>query len=457
VFTRRKFITRAPFVIPARRLIAPTFFLPATYLSPPQIQIPQQASLVAHFDAQTLTGSSGSSISSWTDSVNSIVAAQGTSARQPLLETAQAGGLQCARFSTSALTIATPGALQTALDSQICTVAVVMKVTATSPQGVMIGSLDSSSTGMAHVADGVHIGPILNNIFPLATSSSNLVTYCCSSIKTPPWSGANPAGVTALNGGVAGMVNLPPTTLGTTICIGGNAALQSVDYFNGDIYDILVWNVSLLPPDIANLQIWAANKYAQALPWSGLTSMLVCDGDSVTAGSGETGLGSYPAQMATSLSLSYGQWMNLGKSGAKMSDMTTLAPTWIDPLPVIFGMPIKLCCFEWYNQAAAPSGPYNNSMAYLLARKTAMGSNVKTVFGTSDDDSTTETDRALYDTACDGSHPNADSYVPIHNNTFIGVAGAQAANPTYFAGGGGGPHLTNLGYGVLAGLFQAGL
>lgn len=419
-------------------------------------QLPLQANLVTHFDAATVAGTNGSSVSSWTDSINGIVA--GTQVGTlPTLATNRIHGLPSISFGgAGGLAIATPGVLKTAIDSQDFTVFIVFRTLGAKTNGALF-SATAGGSAFFYLADGTNLEKFSASTPIPFSGQSNFTTFGSAAFKTTPsFSSSGALEVFYVNGGSVGTVASAAVTTGTnTLTIGSNAANNFP--VNAEIFDILVWNAPLTPPQYMQAHMWACDKYNQAYPWTSLNSFNVFFGDSITAGVGATSISKQPAWLAAqTLGLGLGQWHDLAVGGITTDNMSVLAPTWIDPLANLIRKKINLVGFEWHNEniSGAPPLPFNSANTYLAARK--LIPNLRTVWGTSTSESTDPiANRASYNSAFDAAHTsNIDVYMALHADTNIGVDGSHTTNPTYWSDG---VHLSDVGYPFLASLFVTGI
>jgi hypothetical protein len=430
--------------------------------------LPLQGNLVARFSADRLALANGANVTSWTDSVNGIVA-DTVSGTAPTFATNRVNSKPAVQFSAGGLSISTPGALKTALDSLDYTVIVAFRTLGTTSSDS--GCLFSGNSGTAFQflsANGTTVGKTNDggnslNALPLASQNTDFTTLGSCAFTTAPPVSNQLAEMTYVNGGCICTLTNPEGTGGKAIFIGTNDISKN---FNGEIFEILVWNTPLTPPQYMQAEMALRDKYSLAHPWAGLSSFNVFHGDSITDGINASGVAHCAPYLASqSLGLNAGQWSNLGWGGATLSTMTQFAPTWIDPIPALIGKPVNVVAWEFVNsnsannQFAAPSITQANS--YLSARKAVP--NIRTVWGTSTSlnanfsgDMDPVAGRADYNAAFDAAPTvNIDSYMPIHLDTHIGVDGSYAtfSTPT----GGDGIHLTDTTYPFLAALYVSGI
>jgi hypothetical protein len=411
--------------------------------------LPQIGNLVARWSADSITGKAdGETVATWTDSVNGFAATQATGGLQPTYKTNIAGGKPSLRFpGTAFLSAGRPAAVVSALDGTACTVIIVQKTLGTTFVGLLFNS-GSSGGNIRMTADTSRYGR-----FPqVAPTDSSLL-----GVSSVGFTRANqPKGAfrQSINGGIFWVEDTDgDTTAGNAVCFG--AAGDSSFFVNADIFEILVWNTALTAPQLLQAEMWIRTKYSQAYPWTAMSDFLVFAGDSITQGTGQAAIsGSYPYQAATLLSRPFGTWTNVAVGGQAMSQVDVTCQTQADPIPALVGKSTKLCLFEYYNQRGLGSTAAIAASRTCIANRKAVA-NMKVVFGTSTS-ATTDPDatRTAYNASFDGDQTNINAYVPIHNNTLIGISGAAAANPTYFTDG---IHCSDLGYATLAPLFVTGI
>jgi hypothetical protein len=422
----------------------------------PGTPLPLPGNLVADFSANAITGvANNAQIGSWTDSINGIVAAQATSTNQPVFTANRLNSLPSVKFGGSAwLTIATPGVLKTAIDSTGYTVFIVFRTLGSKSDGALL-SATTGGSAFFYIADGANLTDFNDDGVDLSVpdSASTFTTFgsTCFSSTTPTYSSTGTFETMYVNGGAVTSNALAcPGTGGHTITIGDNAGNNFP--VNAEIFEILVWNTPLTPVQYKQAQMWADNKYGQSYPWAGINDYNVFFGDSIMQGVGATAVADQaPYLIAQSLGLSYGQWDNLGIGGITTAHLSTLAPTWIDPLPALIGKKVNLSSFEWYNDSGSgtlgASGPFSDAQAYLAARKAV--ANIRTVWGTSTGYSgDPSANRNAYDADFDAaSTTNIDAYVALHNDPEIGTSTAYATYPGNWSDV---VHLSNTGYTYLA-------
>lgn len=268
----------------------------------------------------------------------------------------------------------------------------------------------------------------------------------------------------AINGGYLGGNNSTTGNTSGTGHIGLGACARSdgafSNYWNGDLQDVLIWPRMLTAAEMIQVQMWACDKYTQAYPWSAYSNLMVFSGDSLTAGAVASNVvtaSSYPYKLMQDAGRPYGAWTNIGVRSFTIDELTARDTAWTDPIPSLIGKPTTLCAWEWYNQKSdGHPGVYNKALTYIAARKAV--ANQRIVWGTSTCYNVADASRVSYNSAMDAAglvaNNLAQGYVPIHNNSFIGVEGAYAANPTYYSDT---IHMSDIGYTAMKALFDAEL
>ena len=389
---------------------------------PAPTAIPALANLVTRFSADSLSLGNGANVTSWTDSINSIVAANATSGERPTFATNRLNGKPSVQFpgawpTIKRLMIATPGALATAIDSKDFTVFIVFRTlggNATSnPQAGLLTTDNAASLYLSADGQNVQWNNVAALTVPYAGQTSFSTIGQTAFNTTPNYSGTGALQSFYVNGGAASSVAVAANaTGGQPFTIG---SLISNNPSNAEIFDILVWNKPLTPAQYMQAQMWACDKYGQAYPWASVTAINTFFGDSITQGVGASTIAHQaPYLAAQSLGLNFGQWHNIGIGGITVANMGVLAPSWVDPIPALISKKINLVGFEWHNENLTNPTlplPYNHAVTYLAARKAI--ANQRTVWGTSTSESADPiANRASYNSAFDAAHANVDSYVP---------------------------------------------
>lgn len=421
--------------------------------------IPVQGSVVAHFDAATTGFSNGQTVTSWVDTVNGITAST-TVGTRPTLATNRVNGLpsvQCG--GAGGLSIATPGALKTALDSGDYTVFIVFRTLGSKTNGALLAASTGADGSPFYIANGTGVQKfVTTSVIPFAGQTSFSTFGSTSFNSVPTYSNTGQYQAIYINGGAVTSTTTASTGTGSnaiTICTNSNNNSPG----NSELLDVLFWNVALTPPQYMQAEMWARDKYAQPYPWAALSAFTTFYGDSLTEGVGAGGVTAQPGYLAAqSLSLSFGQYHVIGVGGITVAHMDTLAPTWVDPIPALIGKKTNLVGFEWYNENGAnptPPAPFNHSQTYLANRHAV--ANQRNVWGTSTGySSDPSTNRNSYNTSFDATIPNSniDSYMPFHTNAQIGTSTAYANHPGNWSDT---VHLSATGYPFLASDLVSGI
>lgn len=428
----------------------------------PSEPLPHADRLVAHWDASAIPPQTdNTALTSWTDSINGFVASQATSANRPVYRATAMNGRPCVQSSGSQWLSATAAgsALLTTMNTRTFSVLIVYQNIAVRTNGCLFGCT-AGGNSLFYLANGARQGRYNNSPTGFSVPIENTGFTTLGGTSTIDQSGGAGSGLERIfvNGGCVAS-NTAPCPAPSASTDFGIFAGRGTGTFpsQGQIADILVWDVALTPAEMLQAERFVREKYGQPLPWEGQPSFLVCHGDSQTAGvGGGNSENGYPYQVAATLGLKYGQWTQLGIGGINITDMTTRALFEVDPISAVTGIPTALSIFEWFNQRNNANSIVN-TVAYLNARRAA--GITKIVFGTSLDCTNTQdniTNRANYNAYFDISGNRAgimDGYVAIHLDPNIGVEGScPNASPwgDYFSDG---IHCTPLGYSVLAGLF----
>lgn len=424
--------------------------------------LPAQSALVARWSADDIPAQTdNTALSAWTSGVGSFVAAQASAGLQPKYRTNQLGGKPGVQFlGGNVLDAGRPIVITSAVDSGSYTVLVFARIDGASNTAMLLSF--STAGGLNIQADGSRIGCYNFGTYPY-TSSTPIGVGVVSQPSTSAWGGVSTLAEVILNGcAVIGGSSGPGSGSGN-LGLGGFTTNQFTSICT--MFDVLIFNRALSFAETLQAHKWWCDKYQQAYPWAG-NKFYIGHGDSITAGQNESAPEyNYLSILASDKSLPLGTFTNIGIIGATWDNMNNLTGPMVDAMPAVLGPSVQIydIAFEWYNQRSSTGNEAKASaISYLAARKNANPS-IKIIFGTSTDssDSTTQAGRVAYDNYWAANHAtanNIDSYVAIHTDTNIGVAGANT-NATYF--GSDGIHLTGTagtsGYRSLAVLFEAGL
>lgn len=416
--------------------------------------LPQIGSLVTRFSADDIpVQTNGSKVTSWTDGVGGVVASQATSANQPTYVVSALGGKPgVAVNGTEWLSIATPGAMGTTMQTTNYTVLMVVSNVSASTFGGLFGG-NSGGSGHFYVASGAvagqYNGGLLLNTAPF-TGTGMIVTGGMSASSSGTWGGASWRSF--LNGSVIVQITgTGPTGIAGGLGIG---ASNSTGQFAGvgTVHEIMVWSQALTPGEILQAQAYFCGKYSQPLPWAAGTSFVCFDGDSQTAGQAATGpANSYPYLAAQTLGLAYGQWTNTGFRGISLSNLNAKTAE-LSAIPGIVGRRVVFSMFEYYNSKGFVGSVNAASLNTWMASLRALGSNIKLVVGSAfssgSDPDANRLGVGSYCAVLDATPPG-DFYVPFHTVLpHMGASGAAAANTSYFNADL--VHPSNLGYAEVA-------
>jgi len=423
---------------------------------------------VAKWSADSITGvANGAAVNTWTDEVNSVTADKPASKNAPTYVESSTGGKPAVRFNGTDQVLTSLRAAATAaiaaIDSSHWTVVVVGKTNGSTTAGAPFAAAQFAGAAyMTMQADGSVVG--LNTKASTQAPHTSQTSWGTWGVASQPALTTRAHTMLAINGGyLGGNNNITGNTSGT-----GNIGLGAVarsdgafsNYWNGDLQDVLIWPRMLTAAEMIQVQMWACDKYTQAYPWSAYSNLMVFSGDSLTAGAVASNVvtaSSYPYKLMQDAGRPYGAWTNVGVRSFTIDELTARDSTWTDPIPSLIGKPTTLCAWEWYNQKSdGHPGVYNKALTYIAARKAV--ANQRIVWGTSTCYNVADASRVSYNSAMDAAglvaNNLAQGYVPIHNNSFIGVEGAYAANPTYYSDT---IHMSDIGYTAMKALFDAEL
>lgn len=413
--------------------------------------LPQSATVVARWSAQTLVQSDGSQVTSWVDSINGLTAVTG--AGTATYQTNQFGGLPSVRLGGAAdLTIDITGsALKTALASGNFSCLINFRVRGATSQGLLLSDNAGGSTFKIQ-ADGTWAGLFAGgqNSVTAPTAGTGFNTLITTSTNTPIGTGT---GVTrsALNGGIFFSTTSLQAFSGQNRLVLGNLTSGNFSFCNADIMDIVFWSTTLTPKDNfqATNYFFDATQYNQTKPWSLITYIFIPDGDSITSGAGAYGVNGAgipftPGYLAAqSIGLIYGQWSLVAIGGIQWSDIITKVPEWLG-IGALLGVNLKVTCFEYIN-----SNLNGQSAAQILASTVsyyglvhanpnttlAIGSNTSTA-----EDGTTGDPKRLAVCTAMALTPSTygDAYIAYDQITQIGLNGVTGVNSFSVNGAGAG-------------------
>jgi len=410
--------------------------------------MPAQANYKARWWTPDITGlSPGSRLNTWTDALSAVAAPKATTNGAVY----QSGGINGAPYllfdGTEYYDMGQPASLFGPINSatQGASVLVVGEAPAATTAGSFFSA--SSTTGLNMFANGSAAGVFGVATFRYPYTSNGLVVI--GMVAGLPEINSQRV---YINGSCVGSVGRIRSNQNLTL--GG--ASNSLINLKGRMYGCFVWDKALDNFEMMQAIKCIYEELNQTVPWAG-TPYRIGHGDSITNGSGVTTQNqAWPAQMAATLGLGFGQWSNLGMVGASMGhsgsgttfNLVDQAPRDIDPLPHLLGTPVYVGTFEWYNERNnGATTAIADAVAYVSARKAAGIARV--VLGTSTDctdgadTSTNRTERKAYndywDMAANRMAAGVDQYVPLHLDANIGVEGACPASspftPYFYADG----------------------
>ena len=440
-----------PALLHTRRAVLPAAFKP-------RVRLPQTAALLARWSPDDIPAQAdNSALASWTDSVGGIALTQATSANRPVYRTGGAGGRPYLSLSGSqGMAVSTSAALAAGLAAGRFTVMVFYRNGVGTTSGVL-ATMNGGANYIAAASTSFAVGGATYGAGVPSAKYPHDGAIGSSAVQSVAFTqgggvGGNFHGI-ALNGcllsytasafgGQNGNFNLGYPTVGAS--------------FGGDIYDMLLWSVALMPAEIMQAQKWACDKYAQTPAWTSYGKLLIGAGDSQTAGAGTTTptIDNYVAKAARSIGMPIGSYMNVGQTGRTTPELDAWAATALDPIPALAGIPANLSYLEYYNirDVTGPSpGPLN--LAFAAGRKAAGFNRIGLL--TCLDSYNHPTSRAQYltDLIAGYAANGVSDLIRIDQNANVGVVGAATttSGTTYFADG---IHPTTAGQAEVQALYQ---
>ncbi|MCM3901014.1 MAG: SGNH/GDSL hydrolase family protein [Pyrinomonadaceae bacterium] len=238
----------------------------------------------------------------------------------------------------------------------------------------------------------------------------------------------------------------------TGICFGsaGNQTLFSkLDLVRAVVYDSTLVSAS-------EVEDFLVSEYSLEVP-----RFILCDGDSLTSGTGSTGGNTYPEQLRVLLGSSWSM-IETGVAGQTVIQMESDAATQVDGQLNTASPQKVLCAWGGTNDLAVGGSSaavaYANYAAYCLARRTAGWKVVamtilpRAAAGIS---ATFETDRQTVNASIRSNWRSfANAIADVGGSALIGDAGDND-NITYYDADD--IHLNNAGYAIVAGLVKAAI
>lgn len=408
--------------------------------SPP---LPQAGNIITRWDAGTLALNDGDGVASWIDSVGGVDAAQSNPSFRPTFKTNQFGGLPVVRYNgtNNVSQCGRPAAMVAAVDTaQIFTLVIVCRVVSAKSNGMVFGAANGGNA-FQMTASGTAMGRYNGGSSTLAYPDNGSGFKVMMMTSTKPYPTGSGTGLERqyLQGTCyAANVAPCPTTGGFNFAIGALAA--GTLPANVDVAEIIMWNTQLSLEEGFTVVKRLCDKYSQVYPWTaaGASSILIAQGDSQTQGVGSTNVANtYPYLMAASLGRALGTWTNAGVGGMKMQNMVNEIGQW-SGIGSVTGLAMRVAAFEYYNERATNSVVLQGYFTAYCAAVRALN-NCKICLGSSLSSSLDpDANRTALNVWLDANGAViADAFVAIHNDVFIGVSGAQAAdgNTVYFTDG----------------------
>ena len=436
--------------------------------------LPSAANIVARWSADAiLPQADNSALASWTDSVNGLVAAEASN--RPKYRTNLFNGRPGIEFTAAnghqlVLPRASAAAINTAMANQQYAVMIVARSKSNSAGS---GFVFSTGGGDAPVLSLMFDGSEIGRQF----SAGSKILYAAQTLTTLGYTGTN-VPINPQTGGmervfvngscVATQIAYPPSGGSGNYGFGSDGARGY--FFDGFLFDVVVWNKELTQLDWLQAEKWVREKYGQAYPWASVATFDVFHGDSITQGLGaDRPYYSYPTYAAATLGKTLGQWTNLGIGGQTIAECDARAALEVDGIAAITGKPTRLAFIEFFNsanrggltgaQCAAATATYLANRRGAGIGKIALGT--CTGSGGSGQANAVQAKKAAFVAGLLGLSPSLyDALVRVDQNASVGVDGAYANTTDYFNADGVhlyGKAVTPNGYNVLAGLMATGM
>lgn len=385
--------------------------------------LPQAAHVIFDLDADTLTGADNSAVASITDSINGLVFAQATGAKQPLQINNVLGSTHKAMLfngtSSSLVATGTGSVLDSVLQSRKHTTILVCAPVSNKTNGCVI-----NWDGYVIRADGAGLG-IYANAAPTASRGFNVIGIS----SCPAASSLTTLNTQRefLNGTIYRQEGDLATGVTADFTIGGISA--SSLYSNIYVMRAITWDVELTPLEIIKATKYLYQRYGQTLPWATSIYFPILDGNSLVACHGIAAIADKVGyKVATALGLTWGQWTTVAQVGATTAELGA-APVlngWTG-IGAELGLPMKVFFLEYYNSRLVASATLQSQMNAYCAAVRAIP-NCKLALGTSlSSANDPETNRNTFDAYYDANYAaHCDVYVPEHLNTFIGLEGPDS-------------------------------
>ena len=398
--------------------------------------LPQFGAIQGRWRTDTIAPvADGTSITSWTDSINGRVITPGGVAGT-YKNNSGYGGKPSINFNgtTQYYTGSTPEVTTAFTSGEYTIMAVYGNALATT-----YGFIASAGTaiGVNLVNNGTYMGGSYSGNngsgFP-ATSGFN--TALCA--HSTSYLSGQKVNHYAANGSVyQTLAGTTPGAAATQLYVGG---YNTTVAYKGDLMEIIVWNRKLTLAEQVQAERVLRDYYGQTYPWA-TTGYYTCfQGDSITNGYGLSGFPAKTWPFLVSQNLGLKAWSNLGWIGATPQiDLTIAQSENVAGISAITGVLTKHTYWEFYNAKGVSTNPFISSACYtatvamLQYLKGTPGD--KVMFGTTVDYANRGVEKGYMTAYWDGAvTPNGtagatlsgliDYYVPLHLNSIIGVNSA---------------------------------
>lgn len=403
--------------------------------------LPAFSAVAAQFSADQIPAQTdNTNLASWQDRVSGVSLVQATGVNQPKYRTARVGGKPSVQAIGSTWLAGAIPALKAIIDTKNYTVMMVVANVVVQGNGTIFGNA-AGGNSFGWQANGVSCGRFDGgtvNVSSLTLAPDATPAFRCfggSSWAVNQYPGASGTGMERMimQGGI---VNSNTAFGPITSSVDGQFAIGAQNSTGSlsakaDILEIIVWNRGLTALEWVNAQIWADTKYSQAHPWTAGGKYYFQDGDSLTVGVGQPCLSkSYPWLAMNNIGVPYGAWSMQAVGGLAWTSIINKLPEWTG-IANLTGTAGKVAAFEWYNENLAlftPAQILQHTKDYNTALSKGTN-NLKLCLGSSTSYSGDSAggNRDLFNTALDGDHAHADSYVQIHLETNIGLGGASSS------------------------------
>lgn len=434
--------------------------------------LPATGAMVARFSASSIPAQADNSVlTSWTDLIHGVVAAQATPAAQPKYRTNRLNGKPSVQFSgaQALVAVASGTAYDAALKSQNYTIMIVGQALSATANGMLLSASQTADNRLLLYGNGSRIGRFdgVGNALavPSAPLGSGLFT---SGVTSTTGRTGLVAGLERIwvNGGcVAASRSSAGPASSADLGLGGASNLAGGYCGAFEAFEFVIYNRELTPAEAVQFAKWACDQYGQPYFYASAPFIFVADGDSSTQGANaDAEEYSYPSIAAAAMSLPYGAYFNLGVFGCSLTQMIARGGNDVDPLLGAFpGKTVKLAGLEWYNSENVGENTATNSTSYVNARVAAGWS--KVCWGTSVTFSQgvnptlyASGKRAAYNSYWAANAGLVTALARTDLNANVGVDGACPASApygTYWSGDGLHPsgHAGASGYREIAGVF----